>query len=125
MESECLTVVMEEKRQNRIGIITMYYNSSNYGGLLQAYALCKYLNDSGYPTKQITYDFYRKTISSSKDYKNLVSFLFKRLQKRTNNLIIKMIIALKTVITYLIYLLLEVIRSGILMYLDQVSFCLL
>ena len=84
MESECLTVVMEEKRQNRIGIITMYYNSSNYGGLLQAYALCKYLNDSGYPTKQITYDFYRKTISSSKDYKNLVSFLFKRLQKRTN-----------------------------------------
>lgn len=49
MESECLTVVMEEKRQNRIGIITMYYNSSNYGGLLQAYALCKYLNDSGYP----------------------------------------------------------------------------
>ena len=36
-----------------------------------------------------------------------------------------MIIALKTVITYLIYLLLEVIRSGILMYLDQVSFCLL
>ena len=91
MESECLTVVMEEKRQNRIGIITMYYNSSNYGGLLQAYALCKYLNDSGYPTKQITYDFYRKTISSSKDYKNLVSFLFKRLQKRTNNLIIKTI----------------------------------
>ena len=91
MESECLTVVMEEKRQNRIGIITMYYNSSYYGGLLQAYALCKYLNDSGYPTKQITYDFYRKTISSSKDYKNLVSFLFKRLQKRTNNLIIKTI----------------------------------
>lgn len=39
----------------KIGIITHYYNSINYGGNLQAYALCKYLTDMGYNTEQISY----------------------------------------------------------------------
>ena len=42
----------------RIGIITQYYNSSNFGGLLQAYALCEYLNSKGYESKQIVYNQY-------------------------------------------------------------------
>lgn len=50
---------MMNSSKKHIGIITMYYNSSNYGGLLQAYALTKYLNNCGYDAKQITYDFYK------------------------------------------------------------------
>lgn len=46
--------------KNRVGIVTMYYKSCNYGGLLQAYALCHFLNENGYDAKQICYDFYGK-----------------------------------------------------------------
>lgn len=38
----------------RIGIVTHYYNSQNYGGLLQAYALTKYLNVIGKSAEQIS-----------------------------------------------------------------------
>ena len=37
----------------RVGIVSMYHNSRNYGGLLQAYALCKVLNDLGIIAEQI------------------------------------------------------------------------
>ncbi len=40
----------------KIGIITHYYNSHNYGGLLQAYALCRILDEYGYDAEQISYD---------------------------------------------------------------------
>lgn len=40
----------------KIGIITHYYNSTNYGGNLQAYALCKFLEMHGYEAEQISYD---------------------------------------------------------------------
>lgn len=46
------------QKKKRIGIVTMYYNSTNYGGLLQAYSLTMYLNNHGYDAKQIVYDFY-------------------------------------------------------------------
>lgn len=36
-----------------IAILTHYYKSDNYGGVLQAYALCKILNDKGFNTEQI------------------------------------------------------------------------
>ncbi len=39
----------------KIGIITHFYNSINYGGVLQAYALCRYLNGQGHDAKQISY----------------------------------------------------------------------
>lgn len=39
-----------------VGIITMFYNSSNYGGILQAYALTKVLADCGLEAEQIRYD---------------------------------------------------------------------
>ncbi len=44
---------MENKK---IGIITLYYKSDNYGGNLQAYALCCYLQNMGYQAEQICYD---------------------------------------------------------------------
>ncbi|MBP7508933.1 MAG: polysaccharide pyruvyl transferase family protein [Prolixibacteraceae bacterium] len=40
----------------KIGIITMYYNSVNYGGLLQAFALCAVLKKYGYDAEQISYN---------------------------------------------------------------------
>ena len=40
----------------RIGILTHYYNSVNYGGNLQAYALCKVLQDMGYEPQQVQID---------------------------------------------------------------------
>ena len=41
----------------KIGIITHYYRSSNYGGNLQAYALCKELEKLGFEAEQICADF--------------------------------------------------------------------
>lgn len=40
----------------RIGIITHYYKSLNYGGNLQAYALCKLLNDKQIVAEQLCYE---------------------------------------------------------------------
>lgn len=60
----------------KIGIITHYYNSTNYGGLLQAYALCKKLNDNGINAEQICYDSSaRKKISGWRTKKNVRFFL--------------------------------------------------
>ena len=39
----------------KVGIITHYYKSLNYGGNLQAYALCKYLNLNGHKAEQICF----------------------------------------------------------------------
>ena len=38
----------------RIGIVTHYYKSNNYGGNLQAYALCKIISSLGYDVEQIS-----------------------------------------------------------------------
>ena len=38
-----------------IAIITHYYNSTNYGGVLQSYALPKFLNENGYNAVQVSY----------------------------------------------------------------------
>jgi len=40
---------------SKIGIITHYYDSNNYGGMLQAYALVKCLENLGYNVEQICY----------------------------------------------------------------------
>ncbi len=40
---------------NKLGIITMYYKSKNYGGVLQAYALAEYLRNKGFDVEQICY----------------------------------------------------------------------
>lgn len=42
----------------KIGILTLYYKNYNYGGQLQSYALCTYLNQlNGVDCEQITYDY--------------------------------------------------------------------
>lgn len=50
----------------KIGIITHYYNSRNYGGNLQAYALCSVLRGHGYDAEQIAYDKKGDTLTENK-----------------------------------------------------------
>lgn len=42
-------------RKRKVGIITLYYNNNNYGGIAQAYALQKYLENLGCETKLISF----------------------------------------------------------------------
>ena len=67
----------------RIAILTLYYKNSNYGGVLQAYALQKFLQNQGYDSKQISYDlesgyegyFLKKLI---KNFKTLIKILIRQ-----------------------------------------------
>lgn len=64
---EELSTVGDKSKTKKIGIITLYMNSCNYGGLLQAYALEKYLINYGYDAKQICYGVSRE---DSKDFRS-------------------------------------------------------
>lgn len=46
--------------KKKIGILTLYYNNFNMGGLLQAYALQKTLVKLGYDAEQISFDYFRQ-----------------------------------------------------------------
>lgn len=46
---------MPGEQSRKIGIITHYYKTKNYGGLLQAYAICRCLNGLGYDAEQLCY----------------------------------------------------------------------
>ncbi len=65
---------MNDKK--RAGIITYYYKTTNYGGILQAYALCKYLNKIGVYAEQIAYDYDTKVIKA-----NIVNKIKKSIKK--------------------------------------------
>ena len=66
--------------KKKIGIITHYYNNSNYGGSLQAYALTKAVSSLGYDVEQICYDIHSKPYKK----KSKIKRLFKALNiKRT------------------------------------------
>ncbi len=72
----------------RVGIITLYNMNYNYGGILQAYALVKALNNCGYYAEQIKY-INRKVNKKSlieiyKNYswKEIIERLRKELLKR-------------------------------------------
>ena len=63
----------------RVAVISLYYNNSNYGGLLQAYALCKVLEKSGYDCKQISYDPKSKSSRNTANLKTKIKYPFKML----------------------------------------------
>ena len=52
---------------NKIAILTLYNNNNNYGGLAQAYALCKYLNDNGFQAEILNYRKQKGLSGSFKD----------------------------------------------------------
>lgn len=65
---------MNNKETIKIGIVTHFHNSINYGGMLQAYALCQFINklDSKFCAEQITFDMER-------NYNNLFVYAFEKL----------------------------------------------
>ncbi len=60
----------------KIGIVSLYYNSVNYGGLAQAYALNKYFMDLGYESKLISYDRIRKKKAAPEQKRQITSMSF-------------------------------------------------
>lgn len=60
----------------KIGILTHYYQSRNYGGLLQAYALCEVIKDMGIDVEQISYDRF----SQKKNLKSYVRLYLKKIR---------------------------------------------
>jgi len=57
----------------KIGILTHYYGSNNYGGVLQAYALTKVLRDMGYDAEQICFPYYQSAKLSTQSIQPEVS----------------------------------------------------
>lgn len=71
----------------KIGIVTHYYNSTNFGGNLQAYALCKFLNEtfSFAEAEQIAYDI-RKNPPKPRGVTNItVSKVLKKIRNILQN----------------------------------------
>ncbi|MFR6064422.1 MAG: polysaccharide pyruvyl transferase family protein [Eubacterium sp.] len=66
-----------DNKNIKIGIVTHYYKSSNYGGNLQAYALCKYLNRLGYTAEQICFPLSSQNIVVETIDKNDLPFIDK------------------------------------------------
>ena len=48
--------IFNGRRIMKIGIITYYYGSTNYGAVLQSYAFCRVLKEMHYDAEQICYD---------------------------------------------------------------------
>ena len=66
----------------KIGILTHFHKSKNYGGVLQAYALCRYLNESGNNAKQILYTHTPIKVSSKRmSAKDIALKLCKKLKR--------------------------------------------
>ena len=61
----------------KIGVITHYYNSTNYGGNLQAFALTKIIQGLGHDCMQISYDILKNAPSKNSDKIMLVRIVKK------------------------------------------------
>jgi hypothetical protein len=56
----------------KVAIITHYYNSKNYGGNLQAYALCKALRKMSVDAEQISFDRYANRKKAKITFKKII-----------------------------------------------------
>lgn len=54
-------------KERKIGILTLYRDNYNMGGLLQAYALQNTLNKLGYDAELITYQYFKKITPAKND----------------------------------------------------------
>lgn len=68
---------MEENK--KIGIVTYYYDSINYGGVLQAYALTQKIDSLGYNVEQICYKKENDDKVSNKKYLYLIKKFIKKI----------------------------------------------
>lgn len=84
---------------NKIGIITMFYNSSNYGGILQSFALVKHLENCGLLAEQIRYNNYSSfpmvrriknwIMKKLKCFKNLKYFSIQKNIRKRHKIVVK------------------------------------
>ena len=73
-----------EETEKKIGILTLYYNNFNYGGMLQAYALCCFLNRNGYNAEQICYVPYHKPQNIVQSSQSVIDIKTRRFLKIFN-----------------------------------------
>lgn len=64
----------------KIGILTEYYKNYNYGGILQAYALCKVIQALGYECEQIQYKKEKDIETFEKSLKGFLRFILNKLK---------------------------------------------
>lgn len=56
----------------RVGILTFYYNVRNYGAMLQAFALCETIAGLGYECRQISYDRFISSKTTSQQIREYI-----------------------------------------------------
>lgn len=89
--------MIRRKKVMKAGIMTFYYQSTNYGGNLQAYALAEFLNSLGYDAELISYKMENwRTVSAPVTFREKVNALtfksvIKRIARRIRSMIWKCI----------------------------------
>lgn len=69
----------------KIGILTHFHKSINYGGVLQAYALCRYLEKQGHTANQILYTAQVRRLDPPElTLKDKCQKIIKRIQRKCN-----------------------------------------
>lgn len=81
---------------DRVGIITLYYENNNYGGMAQAYALWRLINDFEYKAELITYKRLMKSQTARASFiekirRNTIKSLMVRYTKKIKNVLEKKI----------------------------------
>lgn len=79
---------MIRNKDLKIGVLTHYFNSNNYGGLLQAFSLVQFLSNNGYNSEQICYKFKNEIIA----FDMSIETDLLEVNKKANNKISKKII---------------------------------
>lgn len=72
--------------KKRVGIITLYHNSHNYGGLLQAYALVKIISKMGYVVEQIDYNSEKAPKLFLSRIKKCINYMLHKYEKNDNEI---------------------------------------
>lgn len=65
----------------RLGIVTHYYESSNYGGNLQAYSLCKFLEKVGHDARQVSLRLDFEKLGEHATKSSVLAKVFKHIKK--------------------------------------------
>lgn len=69
----------------KIGVVTLYYNNNNYGGIAQSFALVDFLNDNGYKAELVSYKRSPQTLlpsSSDKKINQIYDGFWKKVRKK-------------------------------------------
>lgn len=70
----------------KIGIVTHFYNTNNYGGILQAFAMCRILEKCGYTSEQLRFIWQVELLDSENRNISLSSKVLFRLKNEMKNI---------------------------------------